>query len=107
MSKLNWKASVPTLFAEILGSNDNMWIMKQPLIIVDGILREGANRAMELKDEKMVSIFARLGMYEGCTDTTHPDHNRLMELTNKRFDANRGLGLSDNSNVSDNGHDDY
>ena len=82
---LHWKANVPALFAEILTANQSMWIMKQPLIIVDNILREGANRALELQDEEMISIFARLSMYEGCADAKHPDHQRLEELANKKY----------------------
>ena len=82
---LHWRADVPNLFAEILSANDNMWIMKQPLIIIDNILREGAAHALILQDEKMIAIFARLGMYEGCSDTRHPDNKKLSELSHKKF----------------------
>lgn len=82
---LHWKAAVPELFAEILSSNNSMWILRHPLIIVDNILQEGAIHALKLGDEKMISIFARLGMYEGCSDTNHPDHKKLMELSNKKY----------------------
>lgn len=82
---LHWRADVPALFAEILTANNSMWIMKQPLIIVDSILREGAKRALELQDEKMISIFARLSMYDGCNDSKHPDHEKLQKLANKAF----------------------
>jgi len=83
---LQWKADVPALFAEIVSANNEMWIMKQPLIIVDNILRQGAIHALKLGDEKMSSIFARLGMYEGCNKRNHPDYERLHELANKKFD---------------------
>lgn len=83
--KLKWKADVPSLFAEIIAANNSMWIFKNPFIIVDNILREGAAHAMKINDEKMVSIFARLGMYEGCNNSKHPDHKKLMKLSNKDF----------------------
>lgn len=82
---LKWKVDLPSLFAEILGANNSMWIMKSPLKITDSILREGAAHALKLQDEKMISIFARLGMYEGCNDSTHPDHKKLTELSNKDY----------------------
>lgn len=84
-SLLHWKADVPALFSEIIGSNPTMWIVRQPLIIVTSILKEGANHALTIQDEKMISIFARLGMYEGLSDTRHPDHKRLKRLANKKF----------------------
>lgn len=95
IQELKWKADLPALFAEIISSNNTMWIVKQPLIIVDNILREGATHALKIQDEQMIAIFARLGMYEGCSNTTHPDHKKLMELTSKDF--NRDIGVNDNS----------
>lgn len=82
---LKWKVDVPAMFKEVLSANNSMWIMKHPFLITDQILREGAKRAIELKDEQIISIFARLGMYEGLNDSKHPDHKRLQEIANKVF----------------------
>ena len=82
--KIYWKADTPALFKEILNNNESMWIMRQPLIIVDSIMREAAHRAMELQDEKLIAIMARLGMYEAC-NPSHPDHKKILKIINKHF----------------------
>lgn len=83
---LSWKCDTPALFAEILGANDNMWVMRQPLIILDSIMREAARRAIELQDEKMIAIMARMGMYEACKPT-HPEHAKISSIIDKHFNS--------------------
>ncbi|MES2382437.1 MAG: hypothetical protein V4538_15425 [Bacteroidota bacterium] len=81
---LHWKVDTTGLFAEIL-NNPGTAILRQPLIITDSIIKEGAAHAIKLGDEQMISIFARLGMYEGCNNKKHPDYKKLTKLTNKVY----------------------
>jgi len=71
---LAFRSHVKNLFEEIL-SNDNMWVMKQPLGITLNILRDAANYAAELGDEKMIGYFVRLALYT-FSDPTHPDYDK-------------------------------
>lgn len=79
-----WKADTKSLFEEILEcGGPGVRFLNSPLKIIYGIMQEGAQRAIELQDEKMISIFARLGVYEAATDTKHHDHKKICKLIEK------------------------
>jgi hypothetical protein len=76
---LSWSIQTKALFEEILGNNPNMWIMQQPLRILYNILQQGAARAIELQDEKMIAIFCKLAMYEESDPTSKKYDAEKME----------------------------
>ncbi len=59
--ELNWRCDLPQLFDEVL-VNPTCNILQRPLQITLAILLEGAERAIELEDEKMLKIFKRLNL---------------------------------------------
>jgi hypothetical protein len=62
---LKWRSNVKSLFNEIReNGGHSVAIMNIPLRITYSILREAAQRAVELQDGKLIAIFARLSMYE-------------------------------------------
>lgn len=58
-----WKAHLPRLFEEIL-ANPSCGILRQPLLITNAILKEVAERAIELNDPKLHALMLRLALYE-------------------------------------------
>jgi len=81
---LHWKADTKALFEEIISCGGSMWIMQQPLKILHSIMLEAAHHAMEIQDEKMIAIMARLGLYEAC-NPKHKDHKKILSLINKFY----------------------
>lgn len=63
-----WKVNTPGLFKEIVENNSQCWIFVQPLNIFQSILKQVAERAIELNDPKLNSLMLRLALY----DTANP-----------------------------------
>jgi len=64
--KAEWKINVKSLFEEILHNNENMWAMKQPLIILHSKLLKIATIANEEGYKDIVKICCKLALYEEC-----------------------------------------
>lgn len=60
---VKWKVHTPRLMSEIL-VNPEMSIMRQPLMIMKGLLAEVARRAIELDDPELNALMLRLTLYE-------------------------------------------
>jgi hypothetical protein len=58
--------------------------MDKPLMITYMLLQEAAQRAIELQDEKLITIFCRLSMYKE-SDPADPEYNeaKMNELYKK------------------------
>ena len=80
-----WKSNIKALFEEIIeAGGPSVDIMHMPLRITYLILREAAQRALELQDEKLISIFCKLAMYEE-SDPYNPnyDKEKILSLIDK------------------------
>jgi len=64
MTNLKYKSNVKGLFEEIIGSNNQMWIMRQPLKLTYQILQEVAQRSQEINDPKLNCLMLRLSLYD-------------------------------------------
>ncbi len=71
--ELDWKCHTPRLFDEIL-LNPGTSALKQPLIIFRAILREVAQRAIELNDDELNLLMLRLTLYS-CADPLCKDYD--------------------------------
>lgn len=80
-----WKVNTPSLLKEIL-VNPSCHILARPLQIFGGILSELAERAIELKDDKLNAIICRLALFEQ-SDPYDPAYDRKMvnELIKKVY----------------------
>lgn len=58
-----WKIHTGRLLAEVL-ENPECWVLKNPLIIFDNLLRRVASRASELNDPELNQLMALLTLYE-------------------------------------------
>lgn len=56
-----WKVHTPNLLKEIA---DNEWAMKMPLQIFGALLFQVAQRALELKDNRLNDLMVKLTLYE-------------------------------------------
>lgn len=70
---LDWKCHTPRLFEEIL-VNEGCSILRAPLRILLGILREVGERAIELDDDKLTALMLRLTLYS-VADPSEPDYD--------------------------------
>jgi hypothetical protein len=93
-----WKSDVKALFEEILGANKSMWIMQQPLRITYDIMREGAQRAQEIGDPKLIAIFTRLGMYEINTPDGLKDTKLIERIIKNGYKSKAALSKANPKN---------
>jgi hypothetical protein len=73
--RLEWKVHTHGLFKEILNGRDSA-ILRNPLNIMQGILREVATRAIELDDRKLNVLMMRLSLY-AISDPDDPKYDPL------------------------------
>ena len=76
--ELKWKADLPLLLKEILEYNKWMEQFKIPFNILQSILSELVQRAIELNDKELNKIMIRLALYEWSHSKEMQDY-----LTNK------------------------
>jgi hypothetical protein len=74
--KLYWKIHTPNLLKEIAGNNE-MAIMRIPLNIFQDLLRQVADRAVELNDEQLNCLMIRLTLYDNASPDS-PDYDECM-----------------------------
>lgn len=76
-----WRVHTARLFAEIIESNQTTWMLRQPLLIMDALLRDVALRASVLNDPKLNALMAQLTLYD-IADPESPnyDKDRVHEL---------------------------
>lgn len=80
---LTWKVHTPNLLQEI-GNNNNLGIMRIPLMALQGILGEVAQRAIELDDARLHLLMCRLALYESADPTSKSyDHEIFKKLKAK------------------------
>jgi len=72
--RLNWRCHTRHLLEEIL-VNDQCAILRQPLKIFYGILREVAARAVVINDDELNSLMIRLTLFS-CSDPSSEDYNK-------------------------------
>ena len=73
--QVQWRYNTPALLKEI-GSNNEMAVMRQPLMIFASILAEVATRASQLNDPEMNKLMAKLALYE-ITDPYSKDYDKV------------------------------
>ncbi len=78
---MDWKCNTPGLFAEIM-QNKGTAILLQPLNILTTLLKEVAERAIELDDPILNKLMFNLALYEGSLPN-HPDYKALSEKIKK------------------------
>jgi hypothetical protein len=74
--KLHWKVHTPNLLKEIAGNNET-GILRIPLNIFQDLLRQVADRAVEINDEKLNCLMIRLTLYDNA-DPASPDYSECM-----------------------------
>lgn len=63
-NKLDWKVNTPELLKEIIENNDELGILRSPIMIFKSLLAEVANRAIEINDLELNKLMLRLSLYE-------------------------------------------
>lgn len=77
-SKPEWRVHTARIFAEVL-ENRTCDILRQPLTIMDNLMRRVASRAAELNDPELNRLMIRLTLY-AIADPYSPDYDpRLVE----------------------------
>lgn len=74
-----WRVHTARLLAEIM-ENPSCEVLRQPLLIMDHLLRQVAARAIVLDDPELNRLMLRLTLYS-VADPMSPDHDA--ELTTK------------------------
>lgn len=80
-----WKVHTPNLLGEIM-HNDSAWILKHPLRIFGSILEKIAHRTAEIKDPELMSLCARLTLFE-ISDPHSKEYNAEInsQIINKTY----------------------
>lgn len=73
---LEWKVHTTRLLAEVL-QNPTCDVLRQPMVIMDNLLRQVAARAIELGDPELDKLMLRLTLYS-IADPFSPDHDPEM-----------------------------
>jgi hypothetical protein len=68
-----WRVHTANLLTEIT-NNPTAWVLRSPLLIFDDILRQVAQRAIELNDPELNKLMIRLTLYS-VADPTSPDYD--------------------------------
>lgn len=77
---MKWKSHIRGLFDEIIqNGGDKTYYFRLPLQITIQIIAEAAAHAAQIKDDKMIGYFARLGLYAFSDPTNKEEYNS--ELT--------------------------
>ena len=76
IQKLDWRVHTHGLLKEILSDPQNR-MLEIPLNIMLGILREVAQRAVELNDAKMNECMIRLGLYS-ISNPDDPEYDPVL-----------------------------
>lgn len=69
-----WRVHVANLLEEV-PSNPGTWALRQPLHILDDLLRQVARRAMVLDDPELTRLMLQLTLYS-VADPHSPDYDR-------------------------------
>lgn len=70
---MRWRVHTAKLLAEVM-ENPSCDILRQPLTIMDDLLREVAARAIELDDPVLTRLMLQLTLYS-VADPMSPDHD--------------------------------
>lgn len=86
-TNLVWRTHTNKLFEEILGSNNSVWVLIQPIKILHNQLREIAKRCSEINDPILNKYMCDITMYSAA-DPTSPDYDeKLLKKVNKDYAA--------------------
>jgi hypothetical protein len=83
-AQLQWKIHTGNILAEIVNANTEGWVLKIPLLTLDSILREVAQRASELHDPELNSLMARLALYDVADPTSLGYDREVVEQIHER-----------------------
>ena len=75
--KMRFDAHLPNLLAEVL-NNQSCWVLKTPINITMGLLRELAQLAIEIDDARLHIMMLRLGLYD-CSATERVEKIKELE----------------------------
>ena len=74
---MRFDAHLPNLLAEVL-NNQSCWVLKTPINITIGLLRELAQLAIEIDDARLHIMMLRLGLYD-CSATERVEKIKELE----------------------------
>ena len=88
--KMMFDAHLPNFLAEVL-NNQSCWVLKTPINIIMGLLRELAQLAIEIDDARLHIMMLRLGLYD-CSATERCEKIKELE---REVDKSKGADDGD------------
>lgn len=82
MTALAWKVHTPNLLRELVENNPSAWACRIPVMILQRLLIELAERAIAVDDPELNSIMLRLQLYD--VDPREIDAQVTQQLARKK-----------------------